>query len=426
MAVWVGFWGSENQLYAQKTKVLESNPKKKPDWVNGLTKDFVIVVASSTTLEDAQVKALTKVKEQIVSSVAENIQTSSEFNRDEKIKNNKTDFSESFKTATKTRAADIPFIKGISLNQVQEFYWEKVKENNEVKYYYHIKYPFSEIQLRKLIMEYEKTDRELTEQLNGLINKIDSLTSIDELNRAHSELKTLAEGFIDVDPRKNKAEVAMTKIREMLKSVSIETINATLGEIRFSLKIGDKIITTNFKPKVTSNCAKIVEITNKKTEWVIKYAYDECYEDPDNKVTVECRNQFGKASNDYFFNIKADKIDIFVNNDINLTGGTDNGTDVTGANCFISLTSKYESPFAVEKVILNFGNEAPVIIENINKEFSGQGKHDINITISQALKKEIYNQKKFGSIKGTIYYKSSKTGEQGAYKMYNQNITTSW
>ena len=62
MAVWVGFWGSENQLYAQKTKVLESNPKKKPDWVNGLTKDFVIVVASSTTLEDAQVKALTKVK----------------------------------------------------------------------------------------------------------------------------------------------------------------------------------------------------------------------------------------------------------------------------------------------------------------------------------------------------------------------------
>ena len=138
--------------------------------------------------------------------MAENIQTSSEFNRDEKIKNNKTDFSESFKTATKTRAADIPFIKGISLNQVQEFYWEKVKENNEVKYYYHIKYPFSEIQLRKLIMEYEKTDRELTEQLNGLINKIDSLTSIDELNRAHSELiKPWLKGFIDVDPRKKQS-----------------------------------------------------------------------------------------------------------------------------------------------------------------------------------------------------------------------------
>jgi hypothetical protein len=422
----LALFAMESPVLGQKTKVLESNPKKKPDWVNSLVKDYVIVVASSTTLEDAQEKALTKVKEQIVSSVAENIQTTSEFNRQEQIKNNKTDYSESFKTATKTRAADIPFIKGISLNQVKEFYWEKVKEGDDIKYYYHIKYPFSDMQLKELVMEFEKADREKTEQLEALINKIDMLSSIEELNQTHNEIKALADGFMDIDPRKDKANVATTRIREMLKSVSIETINATLGEIRFALKIGDKLVTTTFKPKVTSNCAKIIEVVNKKTEWVIKYTYDECYEDPDNKISVECRNSFGKATNDYFFNIKADKIDIFVNDDINLTGGNDNGSEITNANCFISITTKYETAFIIEKIILNFGEEAPVIIDNINKEFKGVGKHDLNLVINQALKKDIYTQKKYNMVKGSIYYRATKSGEKSVYKIYNQNITTAW
>lgn len=414
------------QTHAQKRKVKESSEKRQPEWVNGLVKEYIIVVASSQTLEDAQQKCLAKVKEQIVSSVAENIQTSSEYFRNEQINNNNSQFTENFQTATKTRAADIPFIKGISLTNVEAYYWEKVEEGDALKYYYHMKYPFSQAQLKMLIIEFEKADKALTEQLEGLLAKVDELTNMEEMAQVVKELEALANGFIDVDPRKDKANVAIAKLKEMLKNFSIETVNNTLGEVRMILKIGEKTVTTAKKPKVRSNCAKITDVRAKGTEWVITYTYDECYEDPENSIIAEFLTSYGKATSTFYFNIKADMIDIFVNDDINLTGGTDSGTDMTGVKCHISITSKYPNGFIIDKVILNFGNEAPVIIENLNTTFTGEGKHDLDFTINQSLSKEIYTAKKYKMIKGSIQYKSVKTGEISIYKMYNQNITTSW
>jgi len=246
------------------------------------------------------------------------------------------------------------------------------------------------------------------------------------MSQTVKELEALAEGFIDVDPRKDKANVGIAKLKEMLKNFSIETVNTTLGEIRLILKVGEKTVTTSRKPNVKSNCAKITDVRSKSPEWIITYTYDECYDDPDNVIKVEFMGSIGRAKGEYTFNINAEKIDIFVNNDINISGGNDSGTEVSGANCIISLTSKYSSAFEIEKVILNFGKEAPVIIDNINKKFEGEGKHDLNITINQALAKDIYSAKANPMIKGTIHYKSVKTGEKSIYKMYNQKITTGW
>lgn len=122
----------------------------------------------------------------------------------------------------------------------------------------------------------------------------------------------------------------------------------------------------------------------------------------------------------------ADKIDLFVNNDINFTGGSDSDGELTGVQCNIPITSKYASAFVIDKVILNFGKESPVIIDGINKKFEGKGSHDLKLSIDQALNKEIYSAKKYAAIKGSIHYKSVKTGEKSVYKMYNQDITTAW
>ncbi|MBI9069714.1 MAG: hypothetical protein JEZ09_20625 [Salinivirgaceae bacterium] len=418
---------STNNAQAQKKpRIIEESSKKKPEWVNGLVKDFVIVVASSPTLDDAQQKALAKVKEQIISSVAENIQSTSEYLRSETVKNDDSDFAESFKTATKTRAADIPFVKGIALSKVDEFYWEKESYQDNIKYYYHVKYPFSRIQLEKLIKEYEKADQALTDQLEGILGKIDALDNLEEMSQTEKELEALAQGFIDVDPRLDQANVGIAKLKDMMKNFSIETVNNTLGEIRMILKIGEKTLTTSRKPSVSSNCAKIIDVKSKTPEWIITYSYEECYEDPDNVIKVTFKSSFGKASNEYAFNINAEKIDIFVNNDINLNGGTDNGTEIENAKGIMSITSKYDSPFIVEKIILKFGDEAPIIIDGINQNFTGSGKHDLEFTINQAISKENYSAKKYDMIKGTIHYKSVKTGEKSIYKMFNQTITTAW
>ncbi len=416
-----------NTAVAQKAKVLESQPKKQQAWVNSLVKDYIITSASSNTLEDAREKAILKVKEQIISSVADNISTQTEHSLTEDNNSGDMRITESYKVATKTRAADIPFIKGVSLNQVEDYYWAKVKESDgRINYYYHVKYPFSDFQLKKLVMEYEKNDRELTRQLNSLIAKIDETNSLEELQQVHSELNALKKAFIDVDTRLHKAEVAMSRIVEIMKNASIETVSTSLGEIRFTINAGGKVMRTTATPRAKSNCAKIVEVKPNGDEWVVKYTYNECYDDPDNKINVECRNQFGKANHDYFFNINGESISIFVNNDINFTAGTDNGTEITDCNCYIPVVSKYDTPFMVTKVVLNFGNESPIIIDNINASFSGKGTHDLNLTVAQALDKSVYTAKKYDTLKGVIYYKSNKTGEQASYKLYNQKFTTAW
>ena len=419
----LGF-GLVSQTYAQKAKVLEHQPKKKPAWVNSLVKDYIIVVASGSTLEDAQERAILKVKEHIISSVADNISSTSEYTLTEDTKSGDMSITENYKVATKTRAADIPFIKGISVNQVEEYYWEKVSEKGGITFYYHIKYPFTEFQLKKLIMEYERADRELTQQLEGFLARIDDAESIEELNQLSNIIKALSTSFIDVDNRKTKCNVAVSKISQMIKNVSIEAVGTSLGEIRFSLYTNGRIIKTSTTPKVKSNsdCAKVSDIKPDGDEWIVKYTYDNCYDDPDNKITVRC----GSASRDFWFNVKENSVDIYVTSDINLTGGTDNGETIEGCKCFIPVVSKYDSPFVIEKVVLNFGNEIPIIIENIGQEFKGKGNHDLNLTIDAKLDKSIYTQKKYSMVKGTIFYKAVKSNESSAYRIYNNKITTGW
>ncbi len=415
LAVVLGVGAGHTVQAQKKPKVLDKSQKKQPAWVNGLESGYIITVASSSGLEDAQQKALAKVKEQIISSVAENIQSESEYFRSEVIKDNDATFAESMKTATKTRAADIPFIKGISLSKVDEYYWEKVSDNSGTKYYYHIKYPFSRIDLQKLIREYEKMDQELTDRLEAAILKVDETNSVEEYNKIIKELQALEEGFIDVDPRKNKAQAAIATTSQMMRDISIETVSTTLGEIRVRLVNGEKTVVTTRKPTVKSNCARIVEVKSKSPEWVISYTYDECYDDPGNKIFVEFKNPYGKANQEFFFNVNDEKIAIFVNNDINFTSD----------KIVIPITSKYGSPFVIEKVIFNFGKEAPLIYEGLNQKFEGEGKHELSLPTGD-IDQAVYAAGKYNMIKGTIHYKSVKTGEGSIYKMYNQKITTAW
>ena len=411
-----------NQAYAQKTKVLEHQPKKKPAWVNTLVKDYVITVGTGSSLDEAQEKALLKVKERIISSVADNISSQTEHTLTEDTQSGDMSITENYKVVTKSRAADIPFIKGISVNQVQEYYWEKVSEKGTINYYYHMKYPFDDFQLKKLIMEYERTDRELTKQLNELIVSIDDAESIERLEQISAEIKALSKSFIDVDSRKNKCDVAISRISQMIKNVAIEATGTSLGEIRFSLYCNGRIIKTSNTPKVKSNCAKISDIKSDGDEWIVKYTYDECYDDPDNKISVRC----GNSTKDFWFNIKANTVEIFVNNAINLTGGNDDGEFIEGCKCSIPVVSKYDSPFVIEKVVLSFGNESPIIIEDINQQFKGKGNHDLKLTIDRKLDKSIYTQKKYQMVKGTIFYKAVSSNESNAYRLYNNKITTEW
>ena len=50
--------------------------------------------------------------------------------------------------------------------------------------------------------------------------------------------------------------------------------------------------------------------------------------------------------------------------------------NVNAANCTITLNSKYDSPFVVESVILQWENESPVIIEGLSETKQGKALID--------------------------------------------------
>ncbi len=416
---------SYNPTFAQKKrKVLDKSEKHAPSWVNGLEKDYIIVVGSGSDINQAQQNALNKVKERIVTSIAENIKTSSEYNKKEVTANNVSNFFENYETKTKTKSADISYIKGISLSKADAYYWEKVREsNNTIRYYYNIKYPFNQFRLKRLIMEYEKADKKLTEQLTAITDNINNITSIEEIIKDIKELQSLRTSFID--QRKNTADLGIIQLKSKLKSIAIVPVDNTLGQIVYSLKIGDKIVTTAQKPRVTSKCAKIISTLNNQDTWTINYDYSNCYDDPDNCVKVEYNFSGVKIKNKFNFNINANKIEIFIHDDINLSALEQNDSTVTRTKCNLVIVSKYDSPFTIEKVILKWKGLAPVIIGDVNEEFQGKGNHDLELTIEQPLNKEKYSAKKQNLISGSIQY-TSPSGEKRTYKLFNQQITTDW
>ncbi|MBE9468051.1 MAG: hypothetical protein IMY72_06980 [Bacteroidetes bacterium] len=416
---------SYNPTFAQKKrKVLKKSERHAPSWVNGLEEDFIIVVGSGSDIEQAQQNALNKVKERIVTSIAENIKTSSDYQRKELTANNVSNFFENYETNTKTQSADIAFVKGISLSKASAFYWEEVRESNSsVRAYYHIKYPFSKFRLKKLINEFEKADRKLTEQLTAITDNIDNINSIEEIINGIKELGSLKESFID--QRKKTAELGIIQLKSKLKSIAIVPIDNTLGEIVYTLKIGDKIVTTARKPRVTSKCAKIISTLNNQDSWTISYDYSNCYEDPDNCIKVEYNFSGVKVKNQFNFNINAKKIDIFIHDDINFSALEQEDSTVTRTKCNIAIVSKYDTPFIIEKIILKWKGLSPVIIDNINMDFQGKGNHDLELFIEQPLEKEAYSAKKQSLISGSIHY-SSTSGEKRTYKLYNQQVTTNW
>ncbi len=330
---------------------------------------------------------------------------------------------ENYEVSTQTKSADIGYVKGISLNLVESFYWEKVSENDNIRFYYHIKYPFSHDQMQKLIMEFEKADRELTEQLNKIIDSIPNLNTIEGINESIGSLQKLTKSFID--QRKDKVELGLVKLNEMLKSITISQIQNQLGEIRYCLKIGDKIFSTAKNPVIKSNCATVTESQNMKTEWIVKYDYSNCYEDPPNNITISYRFGGVEVKKSFNFDISATKAEVYINDAIIITSVSDDGTNIKSAKCQLMLISKYDAPVVIEKIILEWDGLAPVSIENINQSLNKKGNHELNLTINQTMEKAKYSFKNKNTVSGYVYYKST-TGERYTYRIYNQKITTNW
>ena len=414
-------------LGVAQDKVKETSGKQ-PKWVNGLVKDYIITSGKGATSQEAQQKALAMVKENIVSAVAENVKSSSTISKEETNFNNKVfNFLEKFASQVATQSAKVPFLQGISLSQVEEFYWEKLETGDRKTYFnYYIKYPFPDGELSRLVFEYKLRDEDLTKQLNDLLSQIDQIESVEKIEKNIGELQLLADYFMD--GRKDQASLGITRCNSMLNSIELVEQEGNPGELKYTLRLGTKTISTVKKPVTKSECARIMSTINNQDFWVVKYDFGNCYEDPENNILVKYRFGNNDVSKKFYFDIATNKASIFVNEAFHFTTVTKGSATIDAAQVDMVVISKYNAPFTIEKVVIEFKGQTPVVIDGINQGFSGKGNHNLKLAINQPIKIEATssNGKTLPVFSGFIHYKSNSTGEVKTYKVYNHSYTTDW
>lgn len=409
-------------------KVVDKSGKK-PSWVNGLEKDFVIVSGSGSTIEEAQKNALMLIKERIVLSVAENVKAKSEMTKEESSYNSSVStFLEKYSSQVTSQSGKVPYLQGISLSNANEYYWEKLydKTTNKTVFNYHIKYPFPEFELQKLVSDFKLRDREMTENLNRLEAEVDTVSSIEQIEKNIDELKALQDAFVDA--RQDKVNVVIARYKNLYQSIELTEVDNSLGKLKFTLRLGNRNISTVKKPVVKSECARITGVKNNVTDWEITYDYDNCYEDPENNILVSYRFGNATVSKKFFFDVASNKTKIYVSEAIQFVKIEEDADNILAASCNLTIVSKYDTPIVIEKVTLEFKGVAPVVVDDVNQTFTGKGNHNLKLTLNSVLPKQLTTAagKANPVISGSIQYRNQATGESATYRIYNQQYSTSW
>ncbi len=411
-----------------QTRVVDKSGIK-PAWVNGLEKDYIIVVGTGASVQDAQRNALNMVRENIVNAVAQNVRATSELSTEEaNFNNNISVYLERFATSISSASGPAPYLQGITLSKVDEFYWEKLQDRNTraETYHYHIKYPFPNIELQKLVMDFRIRDRELTEQLDKILASVDDISSIEDIEKNIGELHILSDYFVDA--RRDKARLGITRYQNLYNTIELVEQESSPGELKYAIRFGNRYVTSSQRPQVTSECARVTGTSGQDYSVVIKYDYMNCYEDPENHLLVRYRFGNNNVQKRFYFDTTIDKASVFVNEPIHFTTVSPDDKTIGSFTVSIPIVSRYDAPFIVDRLELEWPGHAPVIVSNIGQKFAGKGNHNLTLEIKQPIQAEIVSTlgRNVSLMSGRIYYKSDQTGEMKTYRMFSQRYTTNW
>ena len=241
-------------------KVEESSARNMPAWVNSVERDYLIVTASGGDIEEAKAAVVENVKKQIAQSIATRIVSESSLTTSAYQSGSDFSKTQNLESSILSRTAKLPFIGEISLAKAADYYWERryYRTSGRYEYFYAVKYPFSEFEMKQLVLEYQEHDRGLNEKLAGYQDGLDFVTSIEE-------------------------------IRQLYDQITIDWFQEKKGVAVVSLSLAGRSISTSQRPQIKSNCASQISSSYEGNTLVIKYNDEYCYEDDQNWIEVRFR-----------------------------------------------------------------------------------------------------------------------------------------
>lgn len=190
-------------VHSKEDKILERSHNIMPQWVNAVESNYIITTATGESVELARKQALNQVKEQILFAVAVHVESETMISSVQEINGNNVKISEETYHNIRLKASDIPYISGISLSCIEDYYWEKVKKSRNVaEYHYSIKYPFEKDQLNKLISDFIQRKKYANIFLDSLEYK--PIVRINDFVAITTKLNNLLDNNIFGDSEINK------------------------------------------------------------------------------------------------------------------------------------------------------------------------------------------------------------------------------
>lgn len=274
-------------------KTIEKNPKQKPAWVGGAERNYLIVSAEAPTLEEAKEKLLISLKQQVVGTIATRIFSETEIDRQQTtIGKNDTDYTEQIRSFVKAQVAHVPFVSEISLSKAHAFYWEKQydKKRKTYQYEYHVKYRFTDFEIQDLVNRFNEQENELNSQLATYTREVDQIESVEQIDRALGELKTLREAFDPEDPRRMQTEQLSNSYRQLYGFIDLREKTHPGGRtLLLALYLKDRRLTSLQKPQLLSNCAVKLAYQIEDGYYRIQYDDTACYSEDENYVEIRFR-----------------------------------------------------------------------------------------------------------------------------------------
>lgn len=377
--------GVLGQGYAQ-VKVKEASASKKPVWVGSLENDYIVTSAINTDMERAKNQCMDNVRKQIIEAVAQNVKSSDISTiEQESVSSGVVSFLDKYAYSYQTQAAKVPFMTGVSVSKIEDYYWEKQvnKKTGEVNYLYSIKYPFPRLELKKLVDEFRTIDENMVVKLNDLEQQFDNITSVEQIDKAVNELPALVEYFFD-DTRKNSAKALSRNYANLYNNISINRADNKLGSETISLRLAGRDISYSKAPILKSETLAQLQAVEQDGAWVVTYDYSACDPTGTNVIDVLWRTGPRSIKAKLYVDITKDTPKIRLQKDIQLNAKGIGEGEIWDVSVRLSVLVEDQKAYLIENIVLDvpaFGE--PLNGDNIDIEVKTKGVNTVSFTNNQ-------------------------------------------
>lgn len=400
---------------AAQTKVVERSAKRMPDWLNTAVEDYLVVSVTASSLADGQMKVLAEITNRIIQSVASNVTVSKKNTLSEVNANGNIESSDAFVQVSKMKSANLPFLKGISLSNVEEIYWEKVQDRNTKKehYNYSVKYPFSRLEQKRLMAEFEALDAEKMEQYKALEQKIRTIESVDEINRSIAELNVLSGYFFD-DVRLSQVKGLIERYKQLYDALSLTGTFLEEGKYQCQVLLDGNPIRVATKPRVTSNCAGQINVKPVDGVFVISYTAEDCLPEEENFLNISL-TVGGKRIQHKVFLGEAETgnraFSVVPEGKLILTADSVSDRKIFNINIRLTLNNRSGTPFGLKALELHVPEiSAPIVFDDINGVYKTKGIIQIKALAEGEFTVGEKKKSAFSFVQGAVTFVNPQTG----------------